>query len=175
MLSLNRSFQLLKMQTTLRVFLKKRCHHLFPPVPVCSVLDTLAHTNQYAPRGVETDKTPPHPKSIQPPGCKVCRCWGSGMLTGRGGLGPRCAHTPACRLLPASRAPTANSALSPDHRAVSCWAVTSQFAVIKRKGGWGRGQVVKYYLFAQATRAEAISCPSNQGQRANVFSRHGCS
>lgn len=35
--------------------------------------------------------------------------------------------------------------------------------------------MVNYYLFAQAARAEAISCPANGGQRAHVFGRHSCS
>lgn len=57
--------------------------------------------------------------------------------------------------------------------------VTKSQIAVKKVGGWGRGHttclVVTYYLFAQATKAEAISCPSNWGQRANVFSRHSSS
>lgn len=71
-------------------------------------------------------------------------------------------HTPAGSSLPGT--PKVNSTL----QAFACWTVPSQTAVIEKGGGGDREQVVTYYLFAQATKAEGISCPSKLGQRANV-------
>lgn len=166
------------MQTTFKSIFKEEVSPPFPTGPCARFWTHSLTPISMLPEGWRQTRPLPTPSQFSPQGARsaaagVQECSLEEEGWARGALIP----LPASFSLPKanSRVPKANSALGPDHRAVSCWAVTSQFAVIKRKGGWGRGQVVKYYLFAQATRAEAISCPSHQGQRADVFSRHSCS
>ena len=110
------------------IFKEEVSYHLFPPVPTCSILNTISRL-----REVETDEPLPCPKSIQrsgtgsaPAGVWEYSAEGEGWA--RGVLRPLQAS-------PSPEHPRRSPHSSPNQAANSCWAVTSQFAVSLRKKG----------------------------------------
>ena len=107
-------------------------HHL-PPVPMCSILDTISRL-----REVETDEPLPRRKSIQRPGtwsapAGVWEYSVEGEGWAHGVLRPLQAS-------PCPEHPRQSPHSSPNQGASSCWALTSQFAVFKKEGDQGRGR-----------------------------------
>lgn len=107
------------------IFKEEVSYHLLPPVPTCSIVDTISRL-----REVETDEPLSRRKSVQCPGTRsaptgVREYSVEGEGWARGVLRPLQAS-------PCPEHPRRSPHSSPNQGANSCWAVTSQFAVFKK-------------------------------------------
>lgn len=135
-----------------RVFLKKRwLSSTFPTVPgTHSAEHACAHQSVCSERG--TSQTSPSPRTVSSAGAH-CEWWGA--------AGNARSRRLLSKVPEPEHPPKMNPAPSPGQRGLLDCDIPD---LIKKGGGRGEGQVVKHYLLAQATGAEAISCPSNWGQ-----------